>query len=70
MNISLGKYTFLFCLAILFSVLVFSLGVIGRAEILYAVLIFLAFGMMVMRIDSFVNILIKLRGHNEFRGRI
>jgi hypothetical protein len=68
MNISLAKYTFLFCLAVLFSVLILSLGVIERAEMLYAVLIFLAFGMMVMRIDSFVNILIKLRGRNEFRG--
>jgi hypothetical protein len=70
MNSSLGKYTFLFCLAVLFSVLVFSLGVIRQAEMLYAVLIFLAFGAMVMRIESFLNILIKLRGRNEFRGRI
>lgn len=65
MNISLAKYTLLLCLAVLFSVKFFSLGVIGRAEILYAVLIFLAFGLIVMRIDSFVNILIKLRGRNE-----
>jgi hypothetical protein len=68
MNISLGKYTFLFCLAVLFSALVFSLGAIGQAETLYAVLVFMAFGMVVMRIDTFVNILIKLRKRNELRG--
>jgi hypothetical protein len=65
MNISLAKYTLLLCLAVLFSVKVFSLGVIGREEILYAVLIFLVFGVMVMFIDSFVNMAIKLRGRKE-----
>jgi hypothetical protein len=65
MNISLAKYTLLLCLAVLFSVKVFSLGVIGREEILYAVLIFSVFGVMVMFIDSLVNSAIKLRGRKE-----
>jgi hypothetical protein len=55
MNLSLAKYTVLLCLAVIFSTQVLSLGVIAREELVYAVLIFLAFGMIAMRLDGVIN---------------
>jgi hypothetical protein len=49
MNRSFLKYTLVFCVATFISVMVLRTGAIDKAELLYAVIIFTAFGSLVTR---------------------